>query len=155
MRKLWFILIGAIFLADCNKKENNNCPSVNISAPATEVANLKAYLDANNISATADPRGFFYTITTPGSGSKPSVCQTITVAYAGKLTTGQAFDSNNNFTYPLSNLIAGWQEAIPLIGSGGSMVLYLPPSLGYGAAAQQGIPANSNLIFTIDLKGFY
>ena len=45
----------------------------------------------------------------------------------------------------------GWQAAIPLIAPGGSITLYLPSSLAYGARAQNGTPANSILIFKIDL----
>lgn len=147
------IALIVIAITACSKKDNN-CPSVNVSAPATEVANLKAYLDSSKINATADARGFFYTITAPGSASKPTACQTVTVAYVGKLTSGQTFDSNTNATFPLSNLITGWQEGIPLVGTGGSIVLYLPPSLAYGSRSVGPIPANSNLVFTIDLKGF-
>jgi FKBP-type peptidyl-prolyl cis-trans isomerase FkpA len=151
---LTFIVIAVIaIITGCSKKDSG-CPSVNISAPDTEVANLKAYLDAKNISAIADARGFFYTIKTAGSAAKPTVCQTVAVAYVGKLTNGQTFDSSTNATFPLSTLITGWQEGIPLIGTGGSIVLYLPPSLAYGNRSAGSIPANSNLIFTIDLKAF-
>jgi FKBP-type peptidyl-prolyl cis-trans isomerase FkpA len=146
------MLVVIIAIAACSKKDE--CPAVNVSAPAGEVANLKAYLDANNISAIADARGFFYTIKTAGSSDKPTACKTVTVAYVGQLTNGQTFDSNTNATFPLSNLIIGWQEGIPLVGSGGSIVLYLPPSLAYGSRSQGSIPANSNLVFTIDLKAF-
>ena len=146
------MLIAAITIAGCSKKDD--CPAVNVTAPSNEVATLKAYLDANNISATADARGFFYTIKTAGSADKPTACQTVTVAYTGQLTNGQSFDSSPGATFPLSNLITGWQEGIPLIGTGGSIVLYLPPSLAYGSRATGGIPANSNLIFNIELKGF-
>lgn len=154
MKRIWsFVLVATITLSACSKK-NEDCPAVNTSAPASETANLKAYLDANNITATADSRGFFYSIKTAGSASKPTVCQTVTVAYVGKLTNGQTFDSNANATFGLSGLITGWQEGIPLIGTGGSIVLYLPPSLAYGSGGSGPIPGNSNLIFTIDLKGF-
>jgi FKBP-type peptidyl-prolyl cis-trans isomerase FkpA len=151
------LLIGTIAITGCIKNNNttNNCPEITATAPATEVANLKAYLDANNITATADPRGFFYVIQTAGSAAKPNVCNTVTVGYEGKLTDGNVFDSNSNIAFPLSNLILGWQEGIPLIGTGGRIILYLPPSLAYGNRSQGSIPANSNLIFTIDLKSFY
>ena len=157
MNRIWsLVVVITIAIAGCKKDDtNSDCPSVNVSAPAAEVANLKAYLDANNIVATADARGFFYTIKTQGSAGKPTVCQTVTVAYVGKLTNGQTFDSNANATFPLSNLITGWQEGIPLIGTGGSIVLYLPPTLAYGNRSAGSIPANSNLVFTIDLKSFY
>jgi FKBP-type peptidyl-prolyl cis-trans isomerase len=154
-RIIGLMIAGVIMITGCSKEDKNeNCPSINITAPATEVTNLKAYLDANNITATADPRGFFYTIKTPGSAAKPNICQNVTVAYEGKLTTGSVFDSNSNTTFPLSGLITGWQEGIPLIGAGGSIILYLPPSLAYGGRSSGAIPANSNLIFTIDLKSF-
>lgn len=153
MKKMWCIIVVVVIATTgCSKKDN--CPSVEVAAPTAEVTNLKAYLDANNISATADARGFFYTITAPGSASKPTACETVTVAYVGKLTNGYTFDNSNSATFPLSDLITGWQEGIPLIGTGGSMVLYLPPSLGYGNRSMTGIPANSILIFTINLKAF-
>ena len=149
---LSLLLIAAITITGC--KKDDDCPPVEITAPATEVASLKAYLDANSINATADSRGFFYTINTPGGGDKPTVCNYVNVAYTGKLTNGQTFDSNPGVGFSLSQVITGWQEAVPLLGSGGSMVLYLPPSLAYGSSAIQGIPANSMLIFTIDLQSF-
>ncbi|MDQ6815283.1 MAG: FKBP-type peptidyl-prolyl cis-trans isomerase [Bacteroidota bacterium] len=153
MKRIWsFVLIAAIAVSACKKKDD--CPTVNTTAPASEVANLKAYLDASNITATADSRGFFYTIKAAGSSSKPTLCQSVNVSYVGKLTNGQTFDSNANATFGLSGLITGWQEGIPLIGSGGSIVLYLPPSLAYGSGGSGPIPGNANLIFTIDLKGF-
>jgi FKBP-type peptidyl-prolyl cis-trans isomerase len=152
MKKIWgFLLVVIIATAGCGKEKD--CPPVTIAAPANEVANLKAYLDANNITATADSRGFFYTITNAGSNEKPTVCKNITVSYVGKLTNGQTFDSNPNATFSLSGVILGWQEGIPLIGTGGSIVLYVPPSLAYGSAGYLSIPGNANLIFTVGLKG--
>ncbi len=59
MNKIWsLIAVAMITIAGCSKKDVE-CPGVDVSAPAAEVANLKAYLDNNNITATADPRGFF------------------------------------------------------------------------------------------------
>jgi FKBP-type peptidyl-prolyl cis-trans isomerase FkpA len=51
----------------------------------------------------------------------------------------------------LGQLIVGWQKGLPLISSGGKITLYIPPSLGYGSAAAGSIPANSILIFDIEL----
>jgi FKBP-type peptidyl-prolyl cis-trans isomerase FkpA len=57
----------------------------------------------------------------------------------------------------LGQLIIGWQKGLPLIKSGGSITLFIPPSLGYGnqdirnSSGAVIIPANSNLKFTIDL----
>ncbi|MBK8146208.1 MAG: FKBP-type peptidyl-prolyl cis-trans isomerase [Bacteroidetes bacterium] len=70
------------------------------------------------------------------------------------LLNGTVFDQSNSAVFTLSNLIVGWQQALPLIGIGGSIKIYLPPSLAYGNKASGSIPANSNLIFEIDLLGF-
>lgn len=137
------------------KKDDKKCAPVTITAPASEVQNLKTYIQANNITAIEDARGFFYTVDATGSGTKPTACSNVSVDYVGKLTNGSIFDSGNNVSFNLSNLVTGWQEGIPLIGMGGSITLYLPPSLAYGTAANGSIPANSNLIFKINLKTIY
>ncbi|GAB3271674.1 hypothetical protein GCM10027347_43080 [Larkinella harenae] len=120
-------------------------------APEAEVAVLKEFIEASGTSATADERGFYYAIHAPGSGPHPTVRSNVTVNYEGSLTNGKVFDSGKNISFGLYQLILGWQEGIPLIAPGGSITLYLPPSLAYGSRAQAGIPANSILIFKIDL----
>jgi FKBP-type peptidyl-prolyl cis-trans isomerase len=153
MQKLSIVIfLSVIAFASCKKDNNRDCSPLTIAAPSSEVETLRAYLTANSITATEDSRGFFYTINTAGS-TKPTVCNTVTVNYSGKLTNGTQFDAANNVTFPLSRLVLGWQEGIPLIGTGGSITLYLPPSLGYGSADYGNIPGNSILIFNIDLAG--
>lgn len=145
-----FIVLGLLFTA-CKKDNTQNCSAVNVTAPSNEIDSLKAYLNKNSISATEDSRGFFYTINSAGSGNKPTVCNTVTVNYKGTLTNGTQFDANNNVTFALDELVVGWQEAIPLIAPGGSITLYLPPTLGYGAAGSGPVPGNAITIFNIDL----
>lgn len=154
MKKYGFALIvGALIAGGCqqNDPDQGSCATVTTKAPQAEVTALKQYIDANKITATADDRGFYYTIQSPGTGAKPTVCDNVTVNYAGKLTSGSTFDSGNGISFGLNGLIPGWQEGIPLVAPGGSITLYLPPTLAYGSQAQNGIPANSILIFTIDL----
>lgn len=146
-------LAVALTVTGCQQADKTPCTAapVTTKAPPEEVTALKQYIDANKISATADARGFYYTIQSPGSGTKPTICSNVTVAYAGKLTSGKTFDSSTGIRFGLDQLILGWQEGIPLIAPGGSITLYLPPSLAYGAQEQNGIPANSILVFKIDL----
>jgi FKBP-type peptidyl-prolyl cis-trans isomerase FkpA len=146
-----FIFLSVMVFASCKKDNGGSCGTVNITAPASEVETLRAYITANSISATEDARGFFYKINTMGSGDKPTVCNAVTVNYKGTLTNGTQIDAANNVTLDLSRLIIGWQEGIPLIGTGGSITLYLPPSLAYGSVDYENIPGNSILIFNIDL----
>ncbi len=158
MKMKWkgLLLLGCILFASSCQEDDGGDPNCNraiptTTAPQSEVTALKQYIDSSGIKATADDRGFYYTIDAPGSGDKPTVCSNVTVNYQGTLTNGNTFDSASGASFALSNLIVGWQQGIPLISPGGSITLYLPPSLAYGSRAQAGIPANSILIFKIDL----
>ena len=153
MKKILILLVaGLSFVSACKKKEN--CAENTTKATTAEVITLRDYLSANSISTKEDPRGFFYVITDSVFGSKPTVCDNIRIAYKGTLLNGTVFDQSNSAVFTLSNLIVGWQQALPLIGIGGSIKVYLPPSLAYGNKASGSIPANSNLVFEIDLLGF-
>ncbi len=151
------LLAGALMVGSCIKQTDPvQCDPapVTIKAPQAEVTALKQYIDTSGIkpAPTLDDRGFYYVIQKPGSGAKPTVCSTVTVNYEGTLTNKKTFDKGNGVTFPLGNLILGWQEGIPLIAPGGSITLYLPPSLAYGSRSpSSSIPANSFLIFKIDL----
>lgn len=131
----------------------NNCVANNTGVPtAAEVASLQAYISSNNIVATQHPDGFFYKIITQGSGATLTLSSVVTVKYTGTLTTGLVFDQNTTGTsFYLNQLILGWRKGLPLIQKGGSIMLYLPPSLGYGCSAAGSIPPGSNLIFSIEL----
>ncbi len=155
MKKCGFaLLVWAVAAGGCQKDADQNpCNSaaVTTKAPQSEITALKQFIDTSKITATADDRGFYYVIKSPGSGAKPTICSNVTVNYTGKLTNGNTFDSANGIQFDLNQLIVGWQEGIPLIAPGGSITLYLPPSLAYGSQATGSIPANSILVFTIDL----
>jgi FKBP-type peptidyl-prolyl cis-trans isomerase FkpA len=118
---------------------------------------LEQYITRANLSSTVtkDARGFYYQILTPGTGATPAPTSKVTVFYKGTLTNGTIFDQTNAnpVTFGLNQLIVGWQYGIPLVKVGGRIMLYLPPSLGYGAQAVGSIPANSVLIFDITLQG--
>ncbi|MEO6550349.1 MAG: FKBP-type peptidyl-prolyl cis-trans isomerase [Ferruginibacter sp.] len=156
--KLFFMLAMLALLTACSKSSSSKCnyTTPTTAAPATEVANLKAYLDANALPYTQHPSGIFYNVDSPGSGATPGVCSDVVVKYRGRLTNGAGFDSSyvrspNGTAFTLGQLITGWQIGIPLIKKGGSITLYVPPTLGYGPTANGPIPANSNLVFNIDL----
>lgn len=118
---------------------------------------IEQYLTRSNLMSTVtkDPRGFYYQIMTPGTGATPTLSSKVTVFYKGSLTNGNIFDqtSANPVTFGLNQLILGWQYGIPLVKAGGRIMLYLPPSLGYGSQSAGQIPANSALIFDITLQG--
>lgn len=155
--RLSILFLFSIVLVSCNKSTDNivGCTYTEsgVVAPASEVATLQAYVTANRPNAIAHPSGFFYEIFSPGTGTvTPGVCSNIRVTYAGYFTNNFKFDESiTGATFALGQVIVGWQKGIPLIKKGGSMNLYIPPSLGYGSTATPNIPANSILIFSVQL----
>jgi len=119
---------------------------------------IEDYLTAHNdTTAQSTASGLYYIIQKPGAGTKPKINSTVTVNYKGYLTDGTVFDASATgepFTYPLNKLIAGWQQGIPLISPGGKIKLFIPSALGYGPYPTGKIPANSVLIFDIELIKF-
>ena len=118
---------------------------------------IENYLAENNLTATATPSGLYYIITKEGSGGHPNLQSTVTVKYKGYRLNGNVFDEtvgNNTATFPLLNLIQGWQEGIPLLQKGGKGTFFVPAELGYGSQRVGDIPANSVLIFEIELVDF-
>lgn len=152
IKRTILLLIPIAILTGCLKNEYTpNCSDVTTVAATSEIASLQAYIDTNHIVATKDARGFFYHLDSVTAGAKPTICNSVNVAYKGYLLNGTIFDQSNGAVFNLSDLIIGWQEAIPLISVGGSITLYLPPSLAYGSKAVGSIPANSYMKFVIRL----
>lgn len=155
------LMVISIVLNSCMKDETTtrSCKPLATTAPANEVAVLKAYIDSNHIVTTQDSRGFFYSIDFAASTdtAHPTTCSAVSATYTGTFLNGTVFDStgaDRPVSFNLSATIAGWQEAIPLMNSNANMILYLPPSLAYGASGYSSIPGNSYLIFKIKLLGF-
>lgn len=120
---------------------------------------IKQYLDDNNLTADSTASGLRYIITQEGTGGHPNLQSTVKVKYKGYLTDGTVFDQttgSQTATFPLSNLIAGWQEGIPLLKKGGKGTFFLPSYLGYGPGGSGSgeIPPNSVIIFEIELIDF-
>jgi len=163
IKKIFFALLVVVAFAGCIKNTDQNTTTCTYDAcankaPAAEIDSLRKYLAANNINATEHCSGVFYQISNPGTGATPIPCKRVAVRYKGMLTNGSVFDEQTSpQTFPLNGVIPGWTNTVPLIKEGGSINLYIPPSLGYGsqekrnAAGAVVIPANSILVFTINL----
>jgi len=118
---------------------------------ASEKEQMTTYAAKNNITYVSDPSGVLYQIITAGNSNKPRLTSTITVTYTGKLMNDKTFDSGT-ITYPLNNLIPGWQVALPLIGEGGQIKILIPSALGYGSRGSGEIPGNAPLYFDVSLS---
>lgn len=94
--------------------------------------------------------------TVAGTGAEVKAGDTITAHYTGALAKDgtifqSSLDTGNPFTSPLANLIQGWQAGIPGMKEGGTRRLVIPAAQAYGSTERPGIPANSDLVFDIQL----
>lgn len=96
---------------------------------------------------------------TVGTGRDVKSGDTVVIHYKGTLTDGTQFDSsydrNEPFTTQIGvgSVIKGWDLGVVGMKVGGKRKLTIPPSLGYGAQASGPIPANSTLLFELELVG--
>ena len=153
MRWRLLVLLSVLsFFISCRKSETCSYDSCALVAPASEITQLEAYLNSNSITAVKHCSGLYYQLLTDGTGAAPSSCSVVSVTYKGSLTNGNVFEKvTTPVVFDLTTLITGWKNGLPKIKKGGKIKLFIPPSLGYGATASASIPANSILIFDIDL----
>ena len=102
------------------------------------------------------PSGLQYEIINAGLGKKPTAADRVQCHYEGTLIDGTVFDSSIKRGQPavfgVSQVIAGWVEALQLMGEGSKWRLYIPYDLAYGAnGAGEMIPPYSALIFDVEL----
>ena len=104
------------------------------------------------------PKGVCYKVLQSGpEGSKqPTPASVVSCHYLGRTIDGKCFDTSLG-GYPLAirlrDLIEGWVIALQEMRVGDKWEIYIPSELGYGNFSQPGIPANSTLIFEIELLG--
>lgn len=141
MRFLMLIFCAATLLSSCSKDYDNE---------------IEDYLAQKGITnAIRTDEGLYYVLDIAGSDEKPAIDDNVVVNYTGRLTDDKVFDSGTNKTFNLTVVIAGWTRGMRYFGKGGKGKLIIPPSLGYGEVTQGTIPANSILVFDIDLLDFY
>jgi FKBP-type peptidyl-prolyl cis-trans isomerase len=129
---------------------------------------LQAYFTKNHITPTKTASGLYYTIKEEGSGELPKTGDTIVMNYTGTLLDGTKFDSNEDtafhhvspfqFSLGKGQVIKGWDEGVALLKTGAKATLYIPSPMAYGSQARpggganpKGIPANSILLFDVQL----
>lgn len=100
--------------------------------------------------------GILYRVLRDGSGEAPVLQDSVVVHYEGTRVDGEVFDSSYErekpSTLPLKGVIRGWQKVLTKMPVGSQWEVVLPPEQAYGATSPNTkIPANSTLIFKIDL----
>lgn len=94
----------------------------------------------------------------PGTGKVATKTSNVTVNYVGVLyKDGKQFDASWDTGQPFTTqlgqgqVIKGWDQGIPGMKVGGRRELIIPANLAYGSQKQAKIPANSPLVFVVDL----
>jgi FKBP-type peptidyl-prolyl cis-trans isomerase len=99
--------------------------------------------------------GLQYKVITAGTGATPTADSVVEVHYAGRLLDGTEFDSSIKRGVPaqfgVTQVIAGWTEALQLMSEGAKWELYIPADLAYGPGGTGPIGPNQTLIFEVEL----
>ncbi len=118
----------------------------------------KKFLEENSTKANVVslPEGIQYLVIKEGTGKQPGISDSVTAHYKGALLNGVEFDSsfkrNQPFTARLTQLIKGWQIALPLMKEGSHWRLWIPSDLAYGdRGAGRDIPGGATLLFEVEL----
>lgn len=101
------------------------------------------------------PSGLQYEVIRQGTGEIPTENDRVKVHYHGTLLDGTVFDSsvdrNDPATFGVTQVIAGWTEALKLMPVGSKWKLYVPYDLAYGAQDRGTIKPFSTLVFDVEL----
>ena len=90
----------------------------------------------------------------PGTGPSPTAADVVLVNYVGHLGNGKEFDKGDKVAIPLDAVVPGFSQGVQKMQKGGKYKLTIPANLGYGDKATGPIPANSDLVFDIELLDY-
>jgi FKBP-type peptidyl-prolyl cis-trans isomerase len=171
------VVVGIVWLivdktANDNKKETPfptissviPKPKTTSTDPAEQTPEQKAQIEAQKktqeqkILTQVKPAIKVVTVQ-EGAGDEVAFGDTATVNYTGKLEDGTVFDSSLNTgrqPFPVegvgfAGVIDGWNAGLLGLKKGGKYTLTIPPQFAYGAQVKTGIPANSTLVFDIEV----
>lgn len=174
MRKIMILMIAGlvtVLFSSCEEDCENlrgECPEEQL---AEDVQLIEQYLEDNNLTAERlTSYDLYYIIEEQGTGEEPENGQNISVNYVGKFLDGKVFDTSiesvardadiysENRTYePFSftlgqrQVILGWDVGMKLVNEGGKAILILPSYMAYGPRGSGSIPANTVLLFEVEL----
>ncbi len=127
------------------------------AGPAMNLFNQSVMNSTDNLNTQTPETGVVVSDVVAGEGASAEAGDTLTVHYVGTLTDGKVFDSSVDrntpfsFTLGIGEVIRGWDEGMLGMKVGGKRVLVIAPDYGYGAQVAGPIPANSTLIFEVEL----
>lgn len=134
-------------------------PTSEVQQLASDIAAIDSYLADHSIVAEEDASGIRYVVHEAGSATKPGLYSKVIVRYTGKkLASGIEFftgtlQPTTTFDSYVVNYLLGLQVGFQKLGKGGKATIYIPSPLGFGnvSIANGAVPANSNLIYEVEV----
>lgn len=129
-----------------------------------EETQIQQYIKTSGFKFIKTKGGAYYTIVDADGGALqyPKKEQAVVFGYVGSFLDGKVFESTEKdvghavtFTLGTNAVIKGWEEVFPFIPKGGKARIIVPSHLGYGNIAKDKIPANSVLIFDVNVVAIY
>jgi FKBP-type peptidyl-prolyl cis-trans isomerase len=153
------LLLGAAWYSNSQRgaKVSEQAGNSNTSQQTQDGSQNSPSIQQKNSTNSMAPTELKVTDTVVGTGAEAKAGMTVFVHYTGTLTNGQVFDSSiprgEPFSFQLGGgqVIQGWDIGIQGMKVGGKRTLVIPAALAYGDRATGPIPANSTLIFEVEL----
>lgn len=156
-RNLPFLLVLVLLLGACSSEDDDNTRTPQEQL-AFDIERIQGYISENQLEDfQVTSSGLHYRITEQGNGVFPPQGSTVSVEYIGRNIRNVIFDQSpagQPFTFVVGagQVIAGWDEGIPLLSVGGSGTFIIPSGLAYGnQALGANIGRNEILIFEVKL----
>ena len=113
---------------------------------------IEAYIKSKNLELERSESGLYFTIIEEGEGDEILYSNNVSFTYKGTLLNGDVFDEQNEpVTFKVNQLIGAWKEIMLDLKKGGKAFLIAPHQLGYGDRELDKIPANSILVFEMEV----
>ena len=123
-----------ILVSDYQEKKQQEMAKVSAKKQNESSTFLANNAKKDGVFVTAS--GLQYKIVEKGKGKSPTSENKVIAHYTGKLLDGTVFDSSHDrgepATFPVSGVIKGWQEALPMMKEGGKWQIVVPANLAYG-----------------------
>ena len=150
MKKLIFLIPLFVLTAGCGEAENNTNKGTVMNETDKFIAQFKQQENVKELDG-----GILVQTITEGQGVTPVSTDTVKVHYTGTLVDGKVFDSSvkrgEPAEFPLNQVITCWTKGVAQMRKGGKAKLVCPAPTAYGSRALPGIPADSTLIFEVEL----
>lgn len=113
---------------------------------------ITAYIEKNNLDCEKSSSGMYYKIIEQGDGDPIQFKDHVYFTYKGEFLDGEVFDEQKEpVDFNVDQLIGAWKEIMLKLNVGGKAFLIAPPHLGYGTHDLEDIPANSILVYNMEV----